>query len=125
MAPETEETTIHGVTVHGVSVDSETRCGHYHTDRDVIAIKHACCDRYYPCHKCHDAVTDHEQTLWPSDRFDEPAILCGVCGTELSVSAYLDCGDRCPSCDAAFNPGCRRHYHLYFETADAEEIEER
>jgi len=34
---------------------------------------------------------------WPCDRFDESAVLCGVCGTELRVRAYLDCDHQCPS----------------------------
>ena len=49
------------------------------------------------------------------DRFDDAAVLCGVCRTELSVASYLDRADTCPACGAAFNPGCRNHHHLYFE----------
>ena len=37
-----------------------------------------------------------------------------LCGTELSVHAYLTCESRCPACAAAFNPGCHTHRHLYF-----------
>ncbi|WP_336360708.1 CHY zinc finger protein [Haladaptatus sp. ZSTT2] len=101
--------------VRGVGVDSETRCAHYDTARDVVALKFACCETYYPCFQCHEAVADHDAVVWPRARFDEPAVLCGVCDTELSVTAYLGADDACPACGAAFNPGCREHYNRYFE----------
>jgi uncharacterized CHY-type Zn-finger protein len=115
------------VPLRGVTVDPETRC-----------------ETYYPCAACHDAATDHEAAPWPRDRFDEPAVLCGVCGATLSAREYLDgeeeaqrasgsegqspsgnraslgdsrakTDDACPRCDAAFNPGCRAHRDRYFE----------
>jgi uncharacterized CHY-type Zn-finger protein len=105
---------VGGVVVHGVDVDPETRCAHYRTDRDVVAIRFRCCGTYYPCSECHATVTDHPPERWPADTFDTTAVLCGVCGTELTVRAYLHCGDTCPHCEAAFNPGCRRHRDRYF-----------
>lgn len=105
------------VPLRGVDVDTETRCEHYHTDRDVIAIRFRCCGVYYPCFECHEAIADHDPQRWSAHRFDEPAVLCGVCGERLSVEAYLDCEHSCPVCEAEFNPGCASHAHLYFETA--------
>jgi uncharacterized CHY-type Zn-finger protein len=109
------ERTVGDVAVRGVGVGPETRCAHYHAVEDVVAIRYACCGTYHPCHACHDAVADHPPERWPRDRFDDPAVLCGVCGAELSVAAYLDCGSTCPDCGAAFNPGCYDHRHRYFE----------
>ena len=43
------------------------------------------------------------------------SVHCGVCGTALTVRAYLDAEHACPVCDAAFNPGCATHYDRYFE----------
>lgn len=103
------------VALGGVAVDPETRCAHYDTDRDVIAIRFACCDRYYPCFRCHDEVADHEPERIPRSRFDAPAVLCGVCGATLPVADYLSADDTCPNCAAPFNPGCRRHHDRYFE----------
>lgn len=103
------------VSLRGVAVDAETRCRHWDSDVDVVALKFACCETYYPCFECHEESADHDPERWPRDRFDEPAVLCGVCREELTVDAYLSCGDSCPSCGAAFNPGCREHHHLYFE----------
>ncbi|MFB1097296.1 CHY zinc finger protein [Terribacillus sp. JSM ZJ617] len=100
--------------VHGKTVDAETRCVHYHSPLDVIAIKFACCNQFYPCHQCHEETAGHEAIVWPKDQFDEKAILCGVCKATLRIDQYMDT-DHCPACDAAFNPGCQLHYHLYFE----------
>lgn len=103
------------VPLRGIDVDAETRCAHWEDQVDVIALRFACCDTYYPCFSCHEAATDHEVVQWPADRFDEPAVLCGACRTTLTAAAYLSGGDACPHCGAAFNLGCREHRHLYFE----------
>ncbi|WP_313696210.1 CHY zinc finger protein [Halorarum halobium] len=106
---------VHGVRVRGVDVDSETRCAHYGTERDVIALRFGCCGEFFPCFECHDAVAEHGSEPWPRDRFDEPAVLCGGCGAELTVEEYRDCDHSCPRCDADFNPGCAEHEDRYFE----------
>lgn len=103
------------VPLRGVGVDAETRCHHYQTAKDVIAIKFACCETYYPCFQCHEAIADHEPTQWPCDRCTEPAVLCGSCRTELTVTEYFDAAHQCPHCDSDFNPGCYSHRSLYFE----------
>lgn len=99
--------------VYGPTVDEQTRCIHYATKLDVIAIRFICCDRYYPCHLCHQETADHDAVPWPADARDRPAVLCGVCRSELSVTDYL-ATDSCPSCTARFNPSCALHYPLYF-----------
>jgi uncharacterized CHY-type Zn-finger protein len=97
-----------------VDLDPQTRCAHWHSDLDVIAIRMACCGEYFACRDCHDALADHPAQVWPRAAFDQPAILCGVCGTQLSIATYLACENRCPACGAGFNPACARHKHLYF-----------
>jgi uncharacterized CHY-type Zn-finger protein len=104
--------------VRGIEVDGQTRCAHYHSPVDIIAIKMKCCGEYYACKDCHLALTDHKIVVWPRNEWEEKAILCGSCGSELTISDYLASGYRCPTCDAEFNPACRRHYHFYFEEAD-------
>ncbi|QLH76696.1 hypothetical protein HZS55_04980 [Halosimplex rubrum] len=106
------------VPLRGVDVDPETRCVHYDDAVDVVALRFPCCDRYYPCFRCHDAVTDHDPERVPRAAFGEPGVLCGVCGTALSVREYLDCDDTCPECGASFNPGCRRHRDRYFAVGE-------
>ncbi len=101
--------------LRGVGVDRETRCAHYDDPPDVIALRCGACATYYPCAACHDAVCDHPFEPWHRERFDEPAVLCGVCGRTITARVYLDGDDRCPGCAAAFNPGCRAHRERYFE----------
>ena len=106
---------IHGTAARGVNIGPETRCVHYDRPTDVIALRFGCCEEFFSCAECHDAVAGHEPKPWPRDRFDEPAVLCGACGAMLSVEEYLDAAFACPACDAAFNPGCAAHYDRYFE----------
>lgn len=111
-----ESSRIKGINVFGKTVDDQTRCIHWHSQLDVIAIKFKCCNAYYPCFSCHAEAADHAHEVWPRDEFDTKAILCGVCGNELAISTYMESNNSCPTCEAAFNPGCSKHYHLYFET---------
>jgi len=101
-------------TVRGIDLDPETRCTHWHSPLDIIAIRMKCCGVYYACRECHDALAGHAAEVWPEVEWDQTAVLCGVCGHQMSVRDYLDCENRCPHCGAGFNPGCRHHYHLYF-----------
>ncbi|MFN5170258.1 MAG: CHY zinc finger protein [Cyclobacteriaceae bacterium] len=99
----------------GKPVDEHTRCIHYHSDLDIIAIRFKCCSEYYPCFECHQETANHDASRWQPGEFGEKAILCGMCRHELTIQEYLDCGNQCPNCGAKFNPGCAKHYHLYFE----------
>jgi uncharacterized CHY-type Zn-finger protein len=101
--------------VLGPTVDKQTRCIHYRTPLDVIAIQFACCLEFYPCHLCHAETADHQTTQWPVDSREARAVLCGVCGHQLTIANYL-CTDACPACTAPFNPGCKLHTDLYFQT---------
>ncbi|WP_135852212.1 CHY zinc finger protein [Halorussus salinus] len=108
------ERNIHGQSIRGVEVGPETRCAHYDSERDVVALRFACCEAYFPCFRCHDAVADHEAERL-SVESGEAAVLCGVCGSGLTPREFVDGEHRCPDCGAAFNPGCGDHYDLYFE----------
>ncbi|HRW98677.1 MAG TPA: CHY zinc finger protein [Cyclobacteriaceae bacterium] len=101
--------------VFGHPVDNQTRCVHYHSPTDVIAIKFKCCDQYFPCYSCHEETADHKAVRWEKSEFDKVAILCGVCQSELTINQYLNCDNSCPHCGARFNPGCANHYPLYFD----------
>jgi uncharacterized CHY-type Zn-finger protein len=106
---------VHGIEVFGVDVDAETRCAHWNSELDIIAIKFKCCGRWYPCFECHRTVADHPAEVWPVSEREAKAILCGACGQKLSTEEYLACNSMCPACGSGFNPGCAKHYHLYFE----------
>jgi len=104
------------IEVFGKVIDDNTRCQHYHSAFDIIAIKFKCCEKYYPCFQCHEETAGHAAQTWSKDEWDIPAILCGVCKTELTINEYMRSGHCCPDCKAAFNPNCSKHYHLYFQT---------
>jgi len=106
---------VHGQQVHGIDVDAETRCGHWHGPTDVIALRMKCCGDWFPCFDCHAETTDHPAAVWPLAERDAGAVLCGSCGEVLRIEDYLASDSTCPNCSAAFNPGCATHYHLYFE----------
>ena len=110
-----ETRAIHGERVRGLDLDAETRCRHYHSVVDVIALRFRCCGEWYPCFECHAACADHPAAVWKADERHHHAVLCGVCGHRLTIAEYLGCESRCPACAASFNPGCARHRHLYFE----------
>lgn len=105
------------VPLRGVDVDAQTRCAHYSGPTDIVALRCACCDVFYPCHACHEAATGRSFAPWPLARADEPAVLCGACRTAMTPEAYRASGDACPACNTRFNPGCRAHHALYFEAA--------
>ncbi len=103
------------IIIHGQLVDGNTRCIHYHSALDIIAIKFKCCEEYYPCYQCHEEKADHPAHPWNKDEYETKAILCGVCKNELTIEQYMQSGNQCIYCNASFNPNCSRHYHLYFE----------
>ncbi|MBM7680764.1 putative CHY-type Zn-finger protein [Pullulanibacillus pueri] len=100
--------------VYGALVDAETRCRHYASERDIIAIKFKCCQKYYPCYHCHNEAEDHPIEVWEKESFAEKAILCGVCKYEHTIHEYLDT-QHCLNCGSSFNPGCALHYPIYFK----------
>lgn len=103
--------------VKGKTIDAETRCVHWHSDLDIIALKFKCCGEYYPCHECHEETAGH-----PPERYSIadpaesrlPVVLCGKCGNEMTFHEYVK-DVKCIACAAQFNPGCKLHYELYFE----------
>ena len=101
--------------VYGIDLDPETRCAHYHSEQDIVAILFNCCQRFYACIDCHDNCEDHAAIPWETEEFYTPAVLCGHCGTILTIETYLSCHASCPNCQAAFNPHCSKHYDCYFK----------
>ncbi|WP_423188349.1 CHY zinc finger protein [Alkalibacterium sp. f15] len=100
--------------VKGFLIDHQTRCKHYHGEKDIVAIKFKCCGDYYPCYKCHDESVNHTKKRWSKEEFSKKAILCGECLTECNIEEYM-AHQTCSHCAAHFNPDCRFHYDVYFE----------
>ncbi len=103
------------IKVYGQTVDNQTRCVHYHSQLDIIAIKFKCCKKYYPCYECHLESEIHKPQVWSVAEHNQKVILCGVCKHELTIAEYINSGNKCTSCKSNFNPGCSLHYHLYFQ----------
>ena len=106
---------VSGNPILGHPMDAQTRCKHYHSLRDIIAIKFNCCQQYYPCFECHEETADHPARVWRKVDWNIKAVLCGACGHEMTINEYLSSKNQCPSCRSAFNPNCSKHYQLYFE----------
>lgn len=117
------------MSVHGQLVDDETRCVHWHSPLDVIAIKFRCCKMFYACYDCHKAEQSHTpQRYHVKQDSEEHVVLCGACFRSMTFDQYAMGDDdgatvastprpglACPFCKHQFNPGCRFHYGLYFD----------
>ncbi len=103
------------IMVHGLQVDNQTRCVHYHSPLDIIAIKFKCCQKYYACIHCHLETSNHPVIVWKKAAFDTKAILCGNCSNEMTIAEYIQSNSQCKFCKAPFNPKCSSHYPFYFE----------
>ena len=101
--------------VRGVEVDAQSRCAHWRSAVDIVAIKMACCGVYWACKDCHEALAGHAIAVWPREEWGARAVLCGACGVEMTIREYMRCESRCLGCGAGFNPGCRGHWRFYFE----------
>lgn len=104
---------IHNRFIAG-AIDQETRCTHYNSEVDRVAIQFYCCKKYFPCYHCHKEHGCGETQPWPKSQFHEKAILCGSCGAEQTIDSYLKNGQACPHCLRSFNPGCKKHEVYYF-----------
>lgn len=106
-----------GGAIRGHLVDAQSRCIHWNSPLDIIGLKFKCCHQFYACYSCHQELNGH--TCQKYDLLEEPhekVVMCGVCHHRLSFQEYSE-DLSCPSCNSAFNPGCKLHYHLYFENA--------
>jgi uncharacterized CHY-type Zn-finger protein len=103
------------IKVFGNVMDDHTRCSHYHSELDIIALKLKCCAKYYACIFCHNENEDHKSTVWLKTEYNTKAILCGNCNTEMTIETYLNSNNNCIHCNSSFNPKCNNHYHYYFE----------
>src|SRR5215472_17240549 len=86
------------IRVRGINIDSQTRCAHYHGPTDIISIKMRCCGHYFACKDCHEELARHCIEVWPVSEWEEKAIPCGICLTEMSITEYLQCEYQCVNC---------------------------
>ncbi|AET38894.1 Hot13p Ecym_3408 [Eremothecium cymbalariae DBVPG len=121
------------VTIKGRLIDAESRCVHWNSRLDIIALKLKCCESFYACYSCHQELThkDHATHKYNINKSPmEHVILCGVCKNTMTFQKYTSrsFGEAdqegistqnqpfcCPFCNSPFNPGCKLHYDLYFD----------
>ena len=108
--------------VRGVGLDLESRCAHYHSALDIVAIRMKCCGVYYACKDCHQELAGHALEPWPREQRDAQAVRCGACGQEMTIREYMESAAQCPGCGAGFNPRCRGHWWFYFEGAEEQGV---
>ncbi|MEM6803015.1 MAG: hypothetical protein AAF696_16540 [Bacteroidota bacterium] len=102
--------------VWGINPDAQSRCKHWHSEVDIVALRMPGDDHFYPCHECYEAIHGEAPPPWPKESFESAqAILCGNCAHLMTVKTYWASNNQCPNCSHAFNPGCAKHYHHYFE----------
>jgi uncharacterized CHY-type Zn-finger protein len=90
-------------------------CAHWHSEKDVVALKCPCHNEFHPCLLCHEDKYGIPPERWPEESWaQEKAIWCRVCETALTIVDYMTCNSTCPKCGVAFNPRCRNHWPLYF-----------
>ena len=97
--------------IQGIGLDEQGRCIHYHKKCDVAALKCACCQKYYACFSCQDAMEDHSFAATGTE--EQYPVLCGNCHHTLTKEQYGQ--GSCPFCGIAFNPRCKLHTHIYFK----------
>ena len=103
------------IKIHGRLTDDQTRCAHYHTALDIVAIQFKCCERYYACYECHEESESHDPMRWVTADLGQRALFCGACKSTLTITDYLTCDFTCTSCRSPFNPGCANHTDRYFD----------
>jgi uncharacterized CHY-type Zn-finger protein len=64
----------------------------------------------------------HPVRRWPAAEQSEPAVLCGVCRTEMSVDTYVGTAKYLQCSRPPFNPGCRPHHGYYFEPPSGHQV---
>lgn len=94
--------------IHGIDVDPQGRCAHWHSECDVIANTCGSCHKLWACSLCHDELADHR--FVGVDKHLR-SVMCGACGYMMTHAEY---GAACPSCGHPFNPGCKLHESVYF-----------
>jgi uncharacterized CHY-type Zn-finger protein len=108
--------------VLGREIDNESRCFHWHSKLDIVAMRFKCCMEYYGCRQCHDEIANHDVILWDliNDQYVD-VVMCGSCASTLTTHDYLQGHDKCPTCKAPWNPRCELHRHLYFNVNSSSE----
>ncbi len=47
------------IQAQGLLVDDESRCVHYHSEKDIVSLQCYECKKYYACYQCHNTMETH------------------------------------------------------------------
>ena len=97
--------------INGLLVDNESRCQHYHSPLDIVALKCYDCQKYYACYQCHDHIEDHRFRAYPCHIRQDKVVICGVCLHEMTIENYQK-SISCSHCHSRFNPACSKQTGL-------------
>nr|WP_081214804.1 CHY zinc finger protein [Streptococcus oralis] len=100
--------------IYGLLVDDESRCVHYHSEKDIVSLQCYECKKYYACYQCHNALENHNFAPYPLSLTEDRPILCGKCKKILTFQEYQK-QTACPYCKTFFNSGCKEHHSYYFK----------
>ena len=76
--------------INGLLVDDQSRCQHYHSPLDIVALKCFECQKYYACYQCHDRLEAHIYRAYPCQLKQDKVLICGVCRHEMTIEEYQD-----------------------------------
>lgn len=102
------------IQAQGLLVDDESRCVHYHSEKDIVSLQCYECKKYYACYQCHNAMEKHVFSPYPLKLSKDKPILCGACKRTMTFQEYQK-QIVCPFCSSPFNPGCKLHHSFYFK----------
>ena len=78
--PRHSDDSVHGGEKHS-RVEDKWRCGHY---KRRCLVKFECCDKYWPCHRCHNNESSCGRRKLKSR--DTTMVKCLQCGKEQQVN---------------------------------------
>ncbi|MGB1697185.1 MAG: hypothetical protein ACPHK8_02165 [Thermoplasmatota archaeon] len=82
-------------------------CPHYHSELDNVQFQFGCCTAWFGCYQCH---LGHPHLACKEDAASVRCV-CGESHTPAQYRARAQCRSGCQ-----WNPGCKQHWHHYFET---------
>lgn len=98
------------IKIHGIDLDEQGRCTHWHSPFDIVALRCSVCGKYYACYECHDELEDHPFGQFNQNK--EDGVMCGACGHTMTYQEHISLG-HCPKCNSEFNPRCINHKDKY------------
>jgi len=82
------------IQAQGLLVDDESRCVHYHSEKDIVSPQCYECKKHYACYQCHNAMEKHVFSPYPLALSEDQPILCGICKRTMTFQKYKNIKNR-------------------------------